>query len=91
MSTHSLAAKRNRRKDLPTVDHQKVTYEPFRKAFYTAPYEVSEMTEEEVDLLRLEMDGIKIRGLDCPRPVKRWGAFGLPGGWSVLAPSFSLQ
>ncbi|CDZ98160.1 p-loop containing nucleoside triphosphate hydrolase protein [Phaffia rhodozyma] len=76
----ALAAKRNRRKDLPTVDHQKITYEPFRKAFYTAPYEISEMTEEEVDLMRLEMDGIKIRGVDCPRPVKRWGAFGLPGG-----------
>jgi ATP-dependent RNA helicase DDX46/PRP5 len=75
-----MAAKRNRRKDLAPVDHSKAEYEPFRKAFYTPPYEVSQMTEEEVELMRLEMDGIKIRGVDCPRPVKRWGAFGLPAG-----------
>jgi ATP-dependent RNA helicase DDX46/PRP5 len=36
------------------------------------------MDEEEAELMRLEMDGIKIRGLDAPRPVKHWGAFGLP-------------
>ena len=75
-----MAAAKNRRKELPTVDHSVVTYEPFRKAFYTPPYEVTQMTDDEVDLMRLEMDGIKIRGVDCPRPVKRWGAFGLPGG-----------
>lgn len=85
LGVSSMAAKRNRRKDLAPVDHSKATYEPFRKAFYTPPYEVAQMTEEEVELMRLEMDGIKIRGLDCPRPVKRWGAFGLPGGWYVLA------
>jgi hypothetical protein len=43
------------------------------------------MTEEDVELMRLDMDGIKIRGVDCPRPVRRWGAFGLPGGWSVIS------
>ncbi|KAL7415369.1 P-loop containing nucleoside triphosphate hydrolase protein [Mrakia frigida] len=76
----AMAAAKNRRKELPAVDHSLVTYEPFRKAFYTPPYEVTQMTDDEVDLMRLEMDGIKIRGVDCPRPVKRWGAFGLPGG-----------
>ena len=28
--------------------------------------------------MRLEMDGIKIRGIDAPKPVRNWGAFGLP-------------
>lgn len=90
LGVSSMAAKRNRRKDLAPVDHSKATYEPFRKAFYTPPYEVAQMTEEEVELMRLEMDGIKIRGLDCPRPVKRWGAFGLPGGWYVQLSTSSL-
>lgn len=76
-----LAASKSRKKDLPTPDHSKIDYEPFRKAFYTAPVEVQEMDEEETELLRLEMDGIKIRGQDAPKPVKNWGAFGLPSGW----------
>ncbi|WVN85262.1 pre-mRNA-processing ATP-dependent RNA helicase PRP5 [Cryptococcus depauperatus CBS 7841] len=74
------AAAKSRKKDLPPPDHEKIKYEPFRKAFYVPPVEVSEMDEEEVELLRLEMDGIKIRGTDAPRPVKNWGAFGLPQG-----------
>lgn len=72
------AASRSRKKDLPPPDHSKINYEPFRKAFYSAPVEVMEMDEEETELLRLEMDGIKVRGQEVPRPVKNWGAFGLP-------------
>lgn len=74
----AVAASRSRKKDLPPPDHSKIKYEPFRKAFYSAPLEVMEMDEEELELLRLEMDGIKVRGQDVPRPVKNWGAFGLP-------------
>ncbi|WWD15835.1 pre-mRNA-processing ATP-dependent RNA helicase PRP5 [Kwoniella shandongensis] len=74
------AAAKSRKKDLPTPDHSKIDYEPFQKAFYHPPLEVMEMDEEEAELLRLEMDGIKIRGTDAPRPVKNWGAFGLPTG-----------
>lgn len=74
------AASRSRKKDLPPPDHSKIAYEPFRKAFYNAPVEAVEMDEEEAELLRLEMDGIKVRGVDVPRPVKNWGAFGLPMG-----------
>jgi ATP-dependent RNA helicase DDX46/PRP5 len=76
----AIAASRSRKKDLPPPDHSKIKYEPFRKAFYSAPIEVMEMDEEETELLRLEMDGIKVRGQDVPRPVKNWGAFGLPTG-----------
>ncbi|KAL7423892.1 pre-mRNA processing RNA-helicase [Cryptotrichosporon argae] len=74
----ALAATKSRKKDLPTPDHAKMDYEPFQKAFYRAPVEVTAMSEEETELVRLEMDGIKIRGQDAPRPVRNWGAFGLP-------------
>ncbi len=76
-----MAASKSRKKDLPTPDHSQIDYEPFRKAFYAAPVEVLEMDEEETELMRLEMDGIKIRGQDAPRPAKNWGAFGLPTVW----------
>ncbi len=36
------------------------------------------MDQEDVDLLRLALDGIKIRGLDCPKPVTKWSHCGLP-------------
>ncbi|OXG32321.1 pre-mRNA-processing ATP-dependent RNA helicase PRP5 [Cryptococcus neoformans Ze90-1] len=74
------AAAKSRKKDLPPPDHSKIDYEPFRKAFYVPPVEVMEMDEEEAELVRLEMDGIKIRGQDAPKPVRNWGAFGLPQG-----------
>lgn len=83
----ALAAKRAKKKDLATVDHARVNYEPFRKEFYNAPPEIAGMTDEEADLLRLELDSIKIRGIDCPRPVKKWSHFGLASNWCVFSAS----
>lgn len=76
----ALAAKKARKKDLPAPSHDKIEYEPFRKAFYVPSQDVLDMTEEQVELMRIEMEGIKIRGRDCPRPVRNWGSFGLPAG-----------
>ncbi len=73
----ALAAKKARKKDLAAVDHNKIKYEEFRKEFYVPPPEVAVMTDEEADLLRLELDSIKIRGVECPRPVTKWSHFGL--------------
>ena len=72
----AMASKR-KKKDLPAVNHTKITYQPFRKSFYHEPLELSEMTEEEVADLRLELDGIKIRGVDAPKPVQKWSQCGL--------------
>ena len=70
-------ANKRKKKDLPTVNHAKMTYQPFRKSFYHEPSEISDMTEEEVADLRLELDGIKIRGVDAPKPVQKWSQCGL--------------
>ena len=72
----SMASKK-KKKDLPTVNHNKIAYQPFRKSFYHEPAELSEMTEEEIADLRLELDGIKIRGVDAPKPVQKWSQCGL--------------
>lgn len=74
----ALATKMKKKKELPTVNHNKMNYEPFRRSFYVEPAELVQMTEEEVDDLRLELDGIKIRGQDCPKPVVKWSQCGLP-------------
>ncbi|KAL8849903.1 MAG: hypothetical protein Q9221_005122 [Calogaya cf. arnoldii] len=70
-------ASKKKKKDLPTVNHAKLNYQPFRKNFYHEPSEMTEMTEEEVADLRLELDGIKIRGINAPKPVQKWSQCGL--------------
>lgn len=70
-------ASKKKKKEIPVVDHAKVEYEPFRKEFYTEPPHLADMTEEEVANLRLELDGIKVRGLDVPKPVQQWSQCGL--------------
>ena len=79
----ALAAKKAKKKEMATVDHSRINYEHFRKEFYVPPPDVAAMTDEEADLLRLELDSIKIRGVDCPRPVTKWSHYGLPAVWYV--------
>lgn len=74
----AMAAKMKKKKDLPAVDHSKVVYEPFRKNFYVEPADFAGLTEQDVDEVRLELDAIKIRGQDCPKPVQKWSQCGLP-------------
>ncbi|KNG51307.1 pre-mrna-processing atp-dependent rna helicase prp5 [Stemphylium lycopersici] len=72
-----LRAAKKKKKEVATVNHDKVEYEPFRKEFYTEPVEVSQMTAEEVADLRHELDGIKVKPDDVPRPVTKWAQMGL--------------
>ncbi|KAF2745412.1 P-loop containing nucleoside triphosphate hydrolase protein [Sporormia fimetaria CBS 119925] len=73
----ALNEKRKKKKDIPIIDHSKMDYPPFKKAFYHEPTEISEMTPEEVADMRLEMDGIKVKPKDAPRPVRKWAQMGL--------------
>lgn len=68
---------KKKKKEIPTVNHGKVHYEPFRRNFYSEPIEMSDMTEEEVASLRMELDNIKVRGLDVPKPIQNWAQCGL--------------
>lgn len=79
----ALAAKKAKKKELAAVDHGKMKYEPFRKEFYQPPPDIAAMTDEEADDLRIALDGIKIRGIECPRPVDKWSHFGMPANWYV--------
>lgn len=68
----------NKQKQLDDVDHNQIQYHPFRKDFYTEPTEILKLPEEEVANLRLKLDGIKVRGVNCTRPIIRWSQLGLP-------------
>ncbi|KAF2667986.1 P-loop containing nucleoside triphosphate hydrolase protein [Microthyrium microscopicum] len=69
-------ASKKKKRDIPPIDHSKYTYEPFRKSFYSEPIDMQEMTEEDVANMRFEMDGIKVRGLNAPKPVTSWAQCG---------------
>ncbi|VDO94496.1 unnamed protein product [Soboliphyme baturini] len=69
----SLAA---RAKQLPVTDHGKVYYRPFRKNFYIEVPELAKMTNEEVEAYREELEGIRVRGKNCPKPIKNWAQSG---------------
>ncbi len=70
-------ANKKKKKDIPAVNHAKINYEPFRRNFYSEPVDMSDLNEAEVASLRLELDGIKVRGVDVPKPVQRWAQCGL--------------
>ena len=69
----------NSRKQLDLVDHSKVSYESFRKDFYIEVPELSKMTEQEVSEIRRALDGVRIRGRDCPAPIRSFVQSGLSG------------
>jgi ATP-dependent RNA helicase DDX46/PRP5 len=71
------AQEKARRVDVFDTDHSMIDYEPFRKDFYMEPPDIKSMTQKQADDRRIELDGIKIRGKVCPKPVERWSQFGL--------------
>lgn len=70
-------AKKSKKKDLPIVDHRNIEYIPFRKDFYVEVPELAKMTKTEVDAYRNELEKIKVKGKDCPKPIKTWAQCGL--------------
>ncbi|PIK56871.1 putative ATP-dependent RNA helicase DDX46 [Apostichopus japonicus] len=66
------ALEQKKKKDLMAVDHSTITYKPFKKDFYVEVPELARMTLEEVDKRRSDMEGIHVRGKDCPKPVESW-------------------
>ncbi|XP_046672913.1 probable ATP-dependent RNA helicase DDX46 isoform X1 [Homalodisca vitripennis] len=65
------------KKELAKVDHTGVDYMQFRKSFYTEVPEVAKMTPEEVELYREELEGIRVKGKGCPKPIKTWAQCGV--------------
>ncbi|TID21659.1 pre-mRNA-processing ATP-dependent RNA helicase PRP5 [Venturia nashicola] len=70
-------AARKKKKELKPINHGKVEYEPFKKQFYIEPEELKDMDDAELQALRFELDGIKVRGKDVPKPLLSWPQMGL--------------
>lgn len=70
-------AKIKSKSEMVFTDHEKVYYRPFRKNFYFEVPELSCLTQQEVEEYREELEGIKVRGKNCPKPVRTWGQCGI--------------
>ncbi|XP_065912407.1 probable ATP-dependent RNA helicase DDX46 [Dysidea avara] len=68
---------KNKKKELPLVDHSKIDYKPFRKNLYVEVPELAKMNEEDVKLYRESLENIQVKGKDCPKPVRTWAQCGL--------------
>lgn len=73
------AAKLSKSDKLGQVDHSTINYPVFRRNFYIEAQEIQMMTEKQVADYRLQLDDIKVRGKDVPRPVKNWAQCGMSG------------
>ncbi|KAH9827154.1 helicase superfamily c-terminal domain [Teratosphaeria destructans] len=69
---------KKKKKDIPTVNHAKVAYEPFRKAFYSESTELADMSKEDLEILRADLDNINVAGRNAPKPILKFsqGGFG---------------
>lgn len=73
----TMANMAKKKKELVQTDHSKVYYASFRKNFYVEVPEIAKMTPEEVEAYRNELEGIKVRGKGCPKPIKEWAQAGV--------------
>lgn len=65
-------AQLQKKEKLQPVDHSTIRYEPFRKAFYVEVPELIKMSKEDVKAYRASLENIRVRGKDCPKPIKNW-------------------
>ncbi|KAK2147640.1 hypothetical protein LSH36_543g00014 [Paralvinella palmiformis] len=73
----TMARLSKKKKELIQVDHSRIYYRPFRKEFYVEVPEITKMTPEEVAAFRVQLEGIKVRGKGCPKPIKAWAQCGV--------------
>jgi ATP-dependent RNA helicase DDX46/PRP5 len=65
------------KKNLKMINHSEIEYEPFRKNLYIESEDITSKSEADIDYFRKELGDIKIRGLECPRPIQNWYQCGL--------------
>lgn len=70
--------KRQERKELKLFTSDNYQFEKIRKNLYVETREVSKMTDKEIADFRKKNGEIKIRGLQCPKPISNWYQCGLP-------------
>ena len=64
-------------KKITAVTLEDVSFKPFRKNFYIEVPELANMSPEEVEEYRSTLEGIKVKGKNCPKPIRCWAHAGV--------------
>ena len=73
----SLAKLNQRKLDQISVDHTQINYNEFRKCFYKEVPEIEKMSNQDAEKLRTQLDGIRVKGKQIPKPVQSWAQCGV--------------
>ncbi|BHF64003.1 Probable ATP-dependent RNA helicase ddx46 [Sparganum proliferum] len=65
-------AQLQKKEKLGAVDHSRIHYPPFKKNFYVEVPEIAKMSKDAVKKYRASLEALRVRGKDCPKPVKTW-------------------
>lgn len=65
------------KKELAKIDHNEIRYASFRKNFYVEVPEIARLTNEEIEAYKEELEGIRVKGKGCPKPIKTWAQCGV--------------
>ncbi|XP_033229972.1 probable ATP-dependent RNA helicase DDX46 isoform X2 [Belonocnema kinseyi] len=65
------------KRELAKVDHTTTEYQIFRKSFYVEVPEIAKMTMEDVEAYKEDLEGIRVKGKGCPKPIKSWAQCGV--------------
>ena len=66
------------KKNLKHLEPTEAELEPIRKNLYIESKELSQFSEKEVAEFRKKNGDIKVRGIQCPKPIRSWYQCGLP-------------
>ena len=64
-------------KKVTAVTLEDISYRPFRKNFYIEVPELASMTPEQVEEYRNTFEGIRVKGKNCPKPIRSWAHAGV--------------
>lgn len=70
-----------RQKGFEKINHAEINYPPFKRDFYVESDEIKSLTAEEVEVLRTDMDSVKVIGKNPPNPVIEWSHLGLSASY----------
>ena len=59
------------------MDHDAMEYSSFRKNFYVEVPELARLKQAEIDAYRCDLEGIKVKGKGCPKPIRAWAHAGV--------------
>ncbi|KAK6461387.1 Pre-mRNA-processing ATP-dependent RNA helicase PRP5 [Scheffersomyces coipomensis] len=67
----------NKEKELGAIDFSNENVKSFRKSFYTEPFEIKNLSTEDVEAIRFDFDGIRVHGMNIPKPILKWSHLAL--------------